>query len=701
MNLRIRRGVVALALVLAPAVAWGQGAPVFQSGSITPNHLSKFWNSGLIGDVGGIYGDANGNGVAPFAIRDNNGLGLCTDTGVTGGQYSSFCIGHDANGNALLTQDSYGGLTNKTAYFRLNGTSYEIPFTTGGALGPATTTVFHLPSWNNTTGTLLNDSGYAFLTPEDYGAKGDGSTNDSGSMQQAIDVAQALKAKLWLGPKTYLATDLLINQPMQFAGSGQFATIIKNPSAGLSSSILKIGQTAANASQVQGVVVSDLTLSGNSPTSGWAISNRHTANTLIKNVYLDQVWWGIEDEQSNSNVYFNISGYTRGSGGCAFKWWTDATAIAAGGRSDQLSLYDVKINNQYGGNDGFCWSGPTATLNAVNLVMLQSKRGFWVDATGTTGSVFPQFASVYNLQVEGAQVAAMEIDGGRDFDFTDGYLHSQYGQTGALGNQGSNDTAALVIHGDSANSNTSSISFTGMSIGGSAHEAAKMDAIGVSFNNVRWRGSSYAAVGTLPSVRLTNPGAVFGVFDFQFVNNKFCGLSAGESAQNNYGIIRDADVGAVQISNSQFGGFAGCTTGEVQDNSPTHYVDGPIIGRGNLGINGRMLPDSNGTWVSGTAPTLAVDCGGASAVTGSNLSGTVVIDASAPTACTINMANTNAAANNGIGFFGPVLLQSTTPNQSYIVTAVSGGNSVTFSRADGTAMGASETIGYRIHQAGD
>ena len=47
-----------LALVL-PTAALAQGSTVYQTGTVVPSHLAKFFTNGRIGDVGGINGQAS------------------------------------------------------------------------------------------------------------------------------------------------------------------------------------------------------------------------------------------------------------------------------------------------------------------------------------------------------------------------------------------------------------------------------------------------------------------------------------------------------------------------------------------------------------------------------------------------------------------------------------------------------------------
>lgn len=163
MNLRpIRRGLVALACVLLPSLLYAQGIPAYQSGLVTPGHLLKGAGNGQHMDVGTLTGDTNGRGVRPFAIQDDLGLGLCTHSAVTGGSHYEFCIGHNTNGDALLSVTANGGAVDKSVYLSKNGVLYEMPFVgagSGNVVGPASSTVDTCALWNNTSGTALKTGG--------------------------------------------------------------------------------------------------------------------------------------------------------------------------------------------------------------------------------------------------------------------------------------------------------------------------------------------------------------------------------------------------------------------------------------------------------------------------------------------------------------------------------------------------------------
>lgn len=191
MNLHriVRRGLIAVALSLAPALAHAQTTPVYQTGTATANDALKIVSSGRVSRAGGLTGDANGLGLNPTSITDSLALGLCSnsaDTLTAGGataSYNAFCLGHDSSGNALLTVDSYGGLANKALKIRIAGTTYDFPQpgTGGDVVGPASAVVGNLATFNATTGKLIRDSGISLpALPTTYSPEGGGTGKGTG-----------------------------------------------------------------------------------------------------------------------------------------------------------------------------------------------------------------------------------------------------------------------------------------------------------------------------------------------------------------------------------------------------------------------------------------------------------------------------------------------------------------------------------------
>lgn len=148
------RAFFVLSIVCSP-VAHGQS--VQQSGNVTPGHVPVWVTDGVVSD-GGTAAQGNLSSLGITA----SGPSFCLNSDrTTAAGYQQFCFGvTTANGGAISVQN-FGTAASKPFAVTVNGTTYQFPFTTTGVVGPVSTTVGHLATWNNTTGTLLADSGNA------------------------------------------------------------------------------------------------------------------------------------------------------------------------------------------------------------------------------------------------------------------------------------------------------------------------------------------------------------------------------------------------------------------------------------------------------------------------------------------------------------------------------------------------------------
>lgn len=492
---------------------------------------------------------------------------------------------------------------------------------------------------------------------------------------------------LTLQPITYsLSKPLVISTDRQVLNCNG-ATL--QPSAtGSNFNLINVGYQT---SQVNWAGVKNCRLTGNSPTGGYALSVHNVGNFHAEDVWIDHTFCGVDDERTNADLYEYIWGYTVGNSCQAFYWYANPTGYPGNGqRSDQLTLISVALNAGFYGNDGFVWDGIANTLNMFETVFLETNHGFWVRNTAGNVNWFPQFSSIYDLQVEGAISVACQIDGGRNLHFTDSFCINNYGQTdsGTGHNQGNNDNAALVINPDGAGSVTSNIHFAGGSVGLAAQQCATLDAQAVFITGTDFRSCSQKSSGTKPSVELQY-SAPYGSADYGFENIKFCG-AYGDTPTTNYGLIRDANVGSVHVNG---GNFNYCLTGEIQDNS-TNYS---LVVVGSTDRNGNPLPPSAGQFVSNAAPSVS-SCGSSPSIGGNNLSGILTTGSGSPTSCTITFASTSAGGGTGLGLIKNVIMQGTTAaTGAFPVITAASPTGFTFARADGAAMNG-QVFYYHVSQ---
>lgn len=146
-----------------------------------------------------------------------------------------------------------------------------------------------------TLGVAWKNNPDAFLHTADYGVAADGSTDDAGAFQDAIDAAAASDKPLFVQPGTIMiGTPLSIDSPVTIIGSGRESSVLKAVS-GLNDYVIKFTGGAAGIGIV-GAHFADFAVDGNSAnqTAGGAILANGTVQCSFERLHLFSVYnWGL------------------------------------------------------------------------------------------------------------------------------------------------------------------------------------------------------------------------------------------------------------------------------------------------------------------------------------------------------------------------------------------------------------------------
>lgn len=177
--MKLNRLFILAAAILSPTLAFGQ-ATLLQGGPFPAGHAPMYVGQSttqpIVQDSGPAAGGpiglgfselllaARGTGNAPHVAQGSGPLGtnFCDYDGPKNNPtgYHYLCLSANAGtGGALLTYGAGGGAAQLPFNAIINGITYPFPFASGGIVGPSTTVVGDLPTWANTAGTLLGDSG--------------------------------------------------------------------------------------------------------------------------------------------------------------------------------------------------------------------------------------------------------------------------------------------------------------------------------------------------------------------------------------------------------------------------------------------------------------------------------------------------------------------------------------------------------------
>ncbi len=177
--MRLTRSVWAILALLAPVGAYGQPA-VLQGGPWAQGHAPMYSGSGrnqpVIQDSGPAGGGALGIGLSELGITSrsatntypsaSSGTGpfnthsCMYDAPITNSTgYHYLCFDPNAQGGGLIAYGTGGTASQLPLFMKLNGATYQFPFSISGILGPNSTVIDDIVAWNNTAGTLVKDTG--------------------------------------------------------------------------------------------------------------------------------------------------------------------------------------------------------------------------------------------------------------------------------------------------------------------------------------------------------------------------------------------------------------------------------------------------------------------------------------------------------------------------------------------------------------
>lgn len=307
--------------------------------------------------------------------------------GKQAGSDEYFYIYNAATSTGSLTIDAGSNLVTIAGGLAMGG-SLELANYGAGALA------------STSTGLVI---GAGFVTPEMFGAAGNGTTDDTTAVNSALSSGKAVYL-----PGKYLITSALTITPSQglrVFGNGQSSQIIlSGATTRISIYITYDGNLAGQNAQV---VLRDFALVEISPNMPYGMLNISATGSssyigiTAENLVMENVsFMGNGTGYASCALYLQDLRYIRVSisaQGCV------GGTGGAGGASGSAAII-FKTSNQSGGNV------PTA-LVFHKCFLTAGDRGIWFKGSGaTSGSMDPQGVSITDSWIIGMQTAAIQID---------------------------------------------------------------------------------------------------------------------------------------------------------------------------------------------------------------------------------------------------------------------------------------------------
>ena len=236
-----------------------------------------------------------------------------------------------------------------------------------------------------------------------------------------------------------------------------------------------------NNSPTRGQAISNLGIFGQGKTGGNGVIISNTFNVNIENVILGNMVNGIDFAGANNTMTLrNVMVSDNQPNSQYGIYWHDRADGTS--RSDALAISNVIIEGNWSNATGFLWDGGASTVTGSTLRILHQQYGMRIMNSAHSQSHYPAFLNIFDLELEGFKLRALEIDGGADFRIVGSDINNLLGNS-TPGSKTNSDEQAIAILADTGYSYTRGISIVNSRIGDSHLAGLYSEAVDVQLTN--------------------------------------------------------------------------------------------------------------------------------------------------------------------------------------------------------------------------
>lgn len=264
------------------------------------------------------------------------------------------------------------------------------------------------------------------LTPEIFGAKGDGATDDLSAIQAAITAIQTMKGTLSFAAKNYMISNYLEISVgfCGLAGCGKNRSYIISTSQ--SADIIRLSGTTST--PLQNVSIRGFGLSRSvTPTGGRGISLTYTAVARIEDIQSDASATGVYLYQA-PNTFINDVLSTITSGSAVFTgFWLNGGNSISSVSSILTGCVAVKTSGHSGNSFGFVCDGFQAQdLKFINPETAGTAYGLYFNGTNLASGQYIDDIEILNPvcdQITATGIAVVNSGAEGSISITDGWIN--------------------------------------------------------------------------------------------------------------------------------------------------------------------------------------------------------------------------------------------------------------------------------------
>jgi len=276
------------------------------------------------------------------------------------------------------------------------------------------------------------------INVKDFGAVGDGTTDDTAALTAAINFVYAATyaPKLNLGSGYYRITSPLpdLKGPITIEGDNPRTCQL------LCSGTLPILNIRGTGTRATDITLRNLTLNGNSMTAGFLVNQDWTQNVIYDKVYWNNPFNAVSIRQAGNTQFRScLIDYVRGTQGV----YAYATNTARNGQNDQIDVIifeSMVIQSNYvsgpaptNNPDMLVLDGRVQTVQFNGLRLLNAYRGLVTQNTsGVAANFVPRFLTGTALEVENMYAQCVNMSSCLDFWINNIFIAGSQTQDGMM-----------------------------------------------------------------------------------------------------------------------------------------------------------------------------------------------------------------------------------------------------------------------------